>query len=101
MRQIVVRYKAKPEMIEENARLIGKVFEELRATAPEGIGYLVLKLADGTFIHVSFAEGEVTTAPLTKLAAFQAFQSKIKDRTSEPPQQSDATIVGNYRMLSE
>jgi hypothetical protein len=30
MKRTVVRYKAKPEMVEENERFIEKVFEELR-----------------------------------------------------------------------
>ena len=35
------------------------------------------------------------------LDAFKAFQSEIRERTSEPPQSQEVTIVGNYRMLAE
>ena len=35
------------------------------------------------------------------LDAFRAFQSGIRARCIEPPQPSEATIVGNYRMLGE
>jgi hypothetical protein len=35
------------------------------------------------------------------MAAFKAFQSGIRERCIEPPQPGGATIVGNYRMLSE
>src|SRR5258708_35960518 len=55
MKRTVVRYKTKPEKAEENARLIEKVFQELRAKAPNGVRYLALKLADGSFIHFSTA----------------------------------------------
>ena len=58
MKRTVVRYKIKPEMAEENARLIQKVFEELRAKSPEGIRYLALRLGDGTFVHFSTVDTE-------------------------------------------
>jgi hypothetical protein len=40
MKRTVVRYKTKPEQAEENARLIEKVFQELRTRAPDGVRYL-------------------------------------------------------------
>jgi len=58
MKRTVVRYKVKPEMAEENACLIRKVFEELRAKSPEGIRYLALRLGDGTFVHFSTVDTE-------------------------------------------
>jgi hypothetical protein len=99
MKQIVVHYKVRPEAAPENQRLIENVFAELRAKSPEGVRYLSLKLADGTFIH--FAITEDGAPPIPGLEAFRAFQSGIKDRCSELPQSADATIVGNYRMLRE
>jgi hypothetical protein len=38
MKRTVVRYKAKPEKVEENQRLIEKVFQELHAKSPGGVG---------------------------------------------------------------
>jgi radical SAM superfamily enzyme with C-terminal helix-hairpin-helix motif len=99
MKRTVVRYKTRPESGPENERLIQKVFEELRAKSPEGVRYLALKLADGTFVH--FSATEDGASPIPRLEAFQSFQSGIKERCIEPPQSSDATIVGNYRMLDE
>ena len=53
-----------------------------------------------TFVHlVETTEGDAS--PLTRLAAFQVFQSGIRDRCAEPPLVRQATIVGNYRMLGE
>jgi hypothetical protein len=101
MKQIVVRYKTKPEKAEENARLVEKVFEELRTKSPDGVRYLALKLADGTFIHFSTTETEDGISPIPKLDAFRSFRKDIEARCVEPPQQNDATIVGNYRMLNE
>jgi radical SAM superfamily enzyme with C-terminal helix-hairpin-helix motif len=101
MKRTVVRYKAKPEKAEENARLIEKVFEELRMKSPAGVRYLALRLGDGTFVHFSTADTADGTSPIPALEAFRAFQSGIKERCVEPPQSSDVTIVGNYRMLGE
>ncbi|MEA2926308.1 MAG: hypothetical protein QOE78_4063 [Alphaproteobacteria bacterium] len=99
MKRTVVRYRAKPEKVEENQRLIEKVFQELHAKSPGGVRYLALKLADGTFVH--FAAVDTGDASITGLEAFRSFRSGINERCIEPPQAGDATIVGNYRMLGE
>ena len=97
MKQTLVRYKTRPERAQENERLIEGVFRELHARAPEGLRYLAVKLADGTFVH--FVIAETNTSQLTGLEAFRVFQGGIKDRCLEPPQAQEATIVGNYRMI--
>ncbi|MEA2897704.1 MAG: hypothetical protein QOJ84_3319 [Bradyrhizobium sp.] len=99
MKRTVIRYRAKPEAADRNAGLVEKVFEELKAKAPEGIRYLVLRLEDCSFVH--FVETQEGATPLPSLEAFKAFQSGIRDRCLEPPVPNGATIVGNYRMLSE
>ena len=70
MKRMLIRYKTKPERTVENEALIKAVFAELHASAPEGLRYMSLKLADG------------------------------RDRCIEPPQSAEVTIVGNYRMLA-
>ena len=100
MKRTLIRYKTKPEMADKNAELIAGVFAELKATKPDGVRYMSLRLEDNTFIH--FVESESDSGSvLPSLAAFKAFQSGIRDRCIEPPQPNNATIVGNYRMLSE
>jgi hypothetical protein len=101
MKRTVVRYKTRPESGQENERLIQDVFEELRSKAPDSARYLVLKLGDGTFVHFSAHESEDGASPIPRLEAFKSFQSGIKERCIEPPQSSDAVVVGNYRMLDE
>jgi hypothetical protein len=88
-------------MVEENARLIQAVFEELRAKSPDDVRYLSLGLSDDTFVHFSIAETSDGASPIPRLDAFRSFQSGLKARCSEPPQQTGATIVGNYRMIGE
>lgn len=97
MKRTLVRYKARPEKAEENASLIEKVFQELRAKGPKDVRYLAMRLSDGTFIHV--VEDGARVIP--ELEAFQSFRSGIKERCLEPPQQVDMIVVGNYRLLSD
>ena len=99
MKRTLVRYKTKPEQADENARLIQNVFRELKAKAPAGVRYAVLRLGDGTFVHI--AETEDGAPPIPSLDAFRAFQAGIKERCLEPPQPNEAMVVGNYRMLPD
>ena len=99
MKQTLIRYKTRPDAADENQRLIEGVFAELQAKSPEGVRYMALRLADGSFLH--FVETGDGDSPLPALDAFRAFQSGIRARCIEPPQPSEATIVGNYRMLGE
>ena len=99
MKLTLVRYKTKPEKTQENAQLIEKVFQELSATTPAGVRYVALALDDGMFVHFSAVESEGGANPIPRLAAFQAFQSGIKERCIEPPRVSQATVVGDFRML--
>jgi hypothetical protein len=99
MKRTVVRYSTKPEQTQENERLIAVVFEELRAKSPQGVRYLVLKLADGAFLH--FSSVEDGARPVTALDAFRSFRKDIEGRCLEPPQAADASLIGNYRMLAQ
>jgi hypothetical protein len=98
-RQIVI-YKAKPEHADENQRMLEQVFEELHAKQPDGVRYLLARMNDGTFVHL-IVSGEDGPPSFTKLDSFKAYVAGVRDRIVAPPQQSEATIVGDYRMLSE
>ena len=101
MKRTLVRYKIKPEHVQDNARLIKRVFEELKAKSPDNARYVVLQLDNGTFVHFATVESMDGNHPITSLEAFRAFQSGIKERCIELPQSGDAVIVGNYRMVGE
>ena len=85
MRRTLIRYKAKPEAADENAELVAAVFAELKAAKPEGVRYLTLRLEDDSFVHLVETTADDGSSALPKLAAFQAFQSGIRDRCAEPP----------------
>lgn len=92
---IVVQYHARPEAVEHHQRLIQQVFEELNTQNPLGVGYTVLRLADGVgFVHVAVFDGAAN--PLGESSAFQAFQCGIDMRLTAPPVVTPATVVGSY-----
>ena len=101
MRQTLIRYRTKPELADQNADLIADVFAELKAAKPAGMRYLSLRLEGDTFIHFVETTADDGSSALPKLAAFQAFQSGIRERCAEPPLVRSVTVVGNYRMLEE
>jgi hypothetical protein len=95
MKVTIVRYKVKPERVEENEALIRAVYAELNKIKPEGLRYVTSKMQDGvTFVH--FATLTVETNPLLALPAFKEFTSKIAERVDEPPVTSHMTEVGSY-----
>ena len=54
MRQVMVRYKVKPERVEENEELVRAVYDELGRTEPAGLRYATFKLDDGvSFVHLA------------------------------------------------
>ena len=48
MRRMLIRYKTKPDLAQENQRLIENVFQELQARKPDGLRYMVLKVGEGS-----------------------------------------------------
>ena len=54
MQHRLVRCKEKPEAVAENRRL----FEALRARAPEDVSYMVIELGDGSFVHLKSDSAE-------------------------------------------
>jgi len=99
MTRRLIRYKAKPDRADENQRLIEAVFQELRARRPDGVRYMVLRMADDSFAH--FVEVESAVNPLQALGSFRAFSSTSAERTLEPAVASEARVIGDYRMLEK
>ena len=100
MRQVMVRYKVKPERVEENVDLIRAVYDEIRRTEPAGLRYATFKLADGvSFVHLAVTENG--TSPLSKVTAFQEFQKEIEDRTDEGPVVTELELIGSFRLVGD
>ena len=97
-RQVMVRYKTKPDRAGENEDLIKKVFAALDTSRPAGINYSSYKLADGvSFVHVASYEIEDGTNLLTSIPEFKAFTAGVKDRCEEQPVTTEMTVVGSYQ----
>jgi hypothetical protein len=98
MRQVMVRYKVKPERVEENEELVRAVYDELARVAPAGLQYATFRLEDGvSFVHLA-TQSEDGPSPLTKLDAFQRFLANIRDRCDEPPATTELHAIGSYRI---
>jgi hypothetical protein len=99
MNRRLIRYKAKPDRADENQRLVEAVFQELREKKPDGVRYMVLRMADDSFAH--FVELEGTVNPLQALESFRKFSSTAGERAQEGPFANEATVIGDYRMLEK
>jgi hypothetical protein len=94
---VVVSYRVRPEAAAEHIRLIEGVFTQLRAEQPGNVEYKVVRLDDGvSFVHISTADTQDGSNPLTKLSAFQDFGRDVASRVATPPVPVAADIVGAY-----
>jgi len=96
--RLVTRYAtASAEAADENQRRIEGVFGELAANAPDNVSYIVLRLADDSFLHLSFhAHGHDDTNPIASLPAFAHFQDGHATRRSGGVDQQEVALVGAY-----
>ena len=100
MRTTIVRYKVKPERLDEHVALVKAVFEELSRSRPSGLRYSAVRAADGvSFTHISAIEA--SNNPLSALASFQNFQRGIADRCDEPPTPVEVSVVGDFALFAE
>jgi hypothetical protein len=67
------------------------------ASQPDTVSYLVFRLADDSFLHVSFHNhGDDDVNPISSTAAFAHFQDRHGDRRLGDVNQQSATLVGAY-----
>jgi hypothetical protein len=100
MRRVMVRYRVKPDRVEENEELVRAVYEELGRTKPRGLRYATFKLEDGvSFVHLASVESEDGHNPLSELPAFRAFQRGIADRCDEAPAVTGLRTIGSFGLF--
>jgi hypothetical protein len=97
-KRLVTHYATKSsDDADENQRRIEGVFEELSSTKPDNVSYIVLRLADDSFVHVSFHNHSDTDVnPISSTKAFAHFQQDHGDRREGDIDQQTATLVGAY-----
>ena len=97
-KRLVTRYAMRSaEAADENQRRVEGVFAELAADKPHNVSYIVLRLADDSFVHVSFHNhGEDEPNPIASTPAFAHFQEDHADRRDGGVDQQTASLVGAY-----
>jgi hypothetical protein len=97
-KRLVTRYATRSaEAADENQRRIEGVFEDLAANRPGTVSYIVLRLADDSFMHLSFHDhGDDEVNPIASTAAFAHFQDGHEERRAGGVDQQTATLVGAY-----
>jgi hypothetical protein len=97
-KRLVTRYGTQSsEAADENQRRVEGVFAELAETRPDTVSYIVLRLEDDSFVHVSFhdhTDDEVN--PIASSAAFAHFQDEHSSRREGLVDQQKAELVGVY-----
>jgi hypothetical protein len=97
-KRLVTRYATKSrEAADENQARVEGVFAALNTTKPDNVSYLVLRLADDSFVHVSFhnhRDDEVN--PISSTATFAHFQDGHETRREGSVDQQTAILVGSY-----
>jgi hypothetical protein len=96
--RLVTRYATRSaQAADDNQRRVEAVFADLAQTRPDNVSYLVLRLADDEFVHISFhghAPGE--TNPITSTGAFAHFTDGHGERRDGEVDQQRASLVGAY-----
>jgi len=97
-KRLVTRYATRSaEAANENQRRVERVFDELAAAEPDSVSYIVLRLADDSFVHVSFHNhGDDEVNPIASTVAFAHFQQDQADRREGGVDQQTAELVGAY-----
>lgn len=95
---VITRYATvSAEAADENQRRVESMFAELAQTRPDNVSYLVLRLADDSFLHVAFHNhGEDEVNPIRSANAFAHFTDGHESRRQGDLDQQRASLVGAY-----
>jgi hypothetical protein len=96
--RLVTRYSTvSAEAADENQRRVEGVFAALAETKPDNVTYIVLRLADDSFVHLSFhGHGHDDPNPIAGLPAFKHFGDGHESRRDGGVDQKEAQLVGAY-----
>jgi hypothetical protein len=97
-KRLVTRYAMQSAAAaDENQRRVEEVFAELVVSKPDNVSYIVLRLADDSFLHLSFHDhGDDEVNPIASTPAFAHFQDNHAERRAGGVDQQTARLVGSY-----
>jgi len=97
-KRLVTRYGMKSAAdADDNQQRVEAVFAALDDATPNDVSYIVLRLADDSFVHISFHfHGDDETNPIASLPAFAHFQDGHEIRREGEVDQQTAILVGAY-----
>jgi hypothetical protein len=97
-KRLVTRYATQSAIAaDENERRIEAVFADLATKKPDNVSYIVLRLADDSFVHLSFHDhGDDEVNPIASTPAFAHFQQDHAARRQGAVHQQTAKLVGAY-----
>jgi len=92
--RVMVRYRIKPEHVQQNLDALSAVYEELESIRPDWLSYSTYQLED----TVSFVALVVVDDPgrLGAFPAFRAYRSSLEQRCDEPPVTTEVRQVGAF-----
>jgi len=101
MKQVMVRYKVKPDQTAKNEELVRAVYDELQRTEFEGLRYATFKLDDDvSFVHIAVETGDGQRS-LADVEAFKEFTKDIGERCEVPPVATGLREVGSFRFFGD
>lgn len=101
MKQVMVRYKVKPDQTAKNEELVRAVYDELQRTEFEGLRYATFKLDDAvSFVHIAVETGDGQRS-LADLEAFKEFTKDIGERCDVAPVATGLREVGSFRFFGD
>jgi hypothetical protein len=101
MKQVMVRYRVKPDQTAKNEELVRAVYDELQRTEFEGLRYATFKLDDDvSFVHIAVETGDGQRS-LADVEAFKEFTKDIGERCDVPPEATALRGVGSFRFFGE
>jgi hypothetical protein len=101
MSVLTVRATLKEEHVQAAMAAVKRMFAAIEREGLDGIRYASVRLEDGvTFLAMLELEDGVEN-PLPALPEAQEFYGNLPGWYAEPPELSQGTVIGSYRLFSD
>ncbi len=81
MERLMMRYRVKPEALQEHLRLLSAVYAELEDSGSTDLSLATFRLDDGSFMEIAISPD--LPGPLPNLASFTRYRAGLEARCSE------------------